>query len=109
MRKTSSPSASSHGFGSGWDGGVERQRRGAAGVAALSLGQDVAGQRRGGLGAATAVLDHHGGGIARLMHRRETDEEAVVATAPRQVLVLDDAPCALGRGQGAGTPCRAGG
>src|SRR5687768_8635443 len=43
------------------------------------IGEHVLGHGRGGAGTAHAVLDDHRSGVARLVERREEDEQAVVA------------------------------
>src|SRR6185312_8200242 len=68
-------------------------------IALLRLEQHVAADRRRHRGAAAAglaaMLDDDGADIARLAHRRERDEERVIALLPRYVLDLAQAMLAL--------------
>src|SRR5690242_13195920 len=73
----------------------------ARGIAPLGFDQHVAGDRSGIARPAAAMLDDDGTGVARLVHRREGDEQRMVALAPGNVLVLTHAGRALGHGDAA--------
>src|SRR3954471_10854155 len=66
---------------------LERRQRGHRLLLVVEIGERVAHHRRGEGGAPAAMLDDRGAGVARLVGRREADEQTMVAHLPGEALV----------------------